>query len=645
MTDNTLPSDTDDLEKKFLTEISEYLNRGSFFEAYNKCTEALERYPNNKKIAEYSVIILLNTGAIAEAKRIILPILEDIFENYDQSISPDLLKFSSGCNVKFAELAAKVFKGGWISSQDSRDLNISRILYVYNFNEQKCLFSGAEASSLAWLLGDDQQADKLAAQVIKLFHKKTIKDPLDYAAAGIAYTILKDTEMSIQALKQAQEQITTTYSITVDLLHHFKLMYRNGFKISKSIFDALIPPTIVVFTGQMIDTPDQREKKFLPEMETFVKEKIKEKIDQIDAKIGYSSASCGSDILFIECMLERGAEVNIILPFEQEDFLKTNVKHAGPRWETRFRNCLQQAKKVQFATEEKYLGHDMLYRFGNMILHGIAEMRGNFLLSPPHLIAVWDSMPNSLIGGASDFIDHWSDITTLHIIDLDEIKENYLQNFQKTVLPPHLNTIREKHKPIGDKISDKIPRIIKTMLFTDIAGYTRLKEESIPGFLNFINELKIKMEELAPNPLSINTWGDSIFVVMENASDLAEYSLTLNELVTELSQHTKGIPELGVRISLHAGPVYEAMDPFRGMLNYYGGHINRAARLEPVTVIGEIYTTEQFISFLIAEQSNKRSEAFQRGQPFIEKFACKYVGNVSLAKGFGPQPIYHLKRS
>jgi hypothetical protein len=33
-----------------------------------------------------------------------------------------------------------------------------------------------------------------------------------------------------------------------------------------------------------------------------------------------------------------------------------------------------------------------------------------------------------------------------------------------------------------------------------------------------------------------------------------------------------------VRVGMHAGPVYGALDPILGQINFFGSHVNRAAR-------------------------------------------------------------------
>ena len=45
----------------------------------------------------------------------------------------------------------------------------------------------------------------------------------------------------------------------------------------------------------------------------------------MNAGIGFSSAACGTDILFLEAMIARGAAVHIVLPWPADEFVKTSV--------------------------------------------------------------------------------------------------------------------------------------------------------------------------------------------------------------------------------------------------------------------------------------------------------------------------------
>jgi class 3 adenylate cyclase len=53
----------------------------------------------------------------------------------------------------------------------------------------------------------------------------------------------------------------------------------------------------------------------------------------------------------------------------------------------------------------------------------------------------------------------------------------------------------------------------------------------------------------------------------------------------------KGLRSLNLRIGLHAGPVYSCIDPVTQRTNYIGAHVSRAARIEPITPVGQVYAS------------------------------------------------------
>jgi len=81
---------------------------------------------------------------------------------------------------------------------------------------------------------------------------------------------------------------------------------------------------------------------------------------------------------------------------------------------------------------------------------------------------------------------------------------------------------------------------------------------------------------------------------------------------------------------LHAGPVYECNDPITRQHTYCGTHVSRAARIEPIAPSGQVYASEAFAALA----------AIQRAP----RFACYYVGQTPLAKGYGTFPTYHVRR-
>ncbi len=84
----------------------------------------------------------------------------------------------------------------------------------------------------------------------------------------------------------------------------------------------------------------------------------------------------------------------------------------------------------------------------------------------------------------------------------------------------------------------------------------------------------------------------------------------------------------GVRIGLHTGPVFEGYDAVLGRNNYFGSHVSRAARIEPVTTPGCAFVSEQFAASL----------ALMPGHDFV----CEYLGLQPLDKDYAICPLYRL---
>lgn len=655
------------------------LDDGQNFLAHDVCREGLKAYPDNFKLVIFGAIALSQTGAVDEARRLLAPLLDVILideapflrlqdslkaaiETLDDSDPKrslaavaelaeaiDLVrgkKLVATADVETYNSLARVFREAWLSSGLRRDLEHCRELFLRAFHSGTHPSDGIDAAVMSLLLGDRTRARALATQVNRILSSQEVDpsaSPEDryhmLATLGQAQLLVGEADAAIGTFQWARALEGVHYGHVVSALKQLDLLRLGGIEVPAELDDIVKAPTVVVFTGHALDRPGEGPH-FPPGIEAAVRAEIARQLEELDAQIGYSMAACGADLLFIEAMLERGAEVNVVMPFAMDDFIANQVRYGGPRWEMRFRNALKLAASVTYATEERFLGHDMLYRFANQCLHGLATLRSSFLKTAPYLLAVWDMMPGSLVGGAGDFIDQWEDIARLRIIDLDGL----LQQFPELVGPdgpamPNLDFGG------GDDEAEQ-GRVIRSMLFCDIAGYSKLKEENIPAFLEFLQRLKEGLLAAGAEPTSINTWGDAIFAVMTKATPMAEYALTMQEVVSHLGDEMLDLlpNPLHLRISLHAGPVFEAVDPICGRKNFYGSHINRAARLEPVTVIGHVYATQQFVAVLTAEQSALRSEAVNNGEEFEEKFVSEYVGVLSLAKDFGKQTVYHLRR-
>ena len=128
-----------------------------------------------------------------------------------------------------------------------------------------------------------------------------------------------------------------------------------------------------------------------------------------------------------------------------------------------------------------------------------------------------------------------------------------------------------------------------------------------------------------------NTWGDAIHVVFSDVESAADFSLTLQAQLAQMDRERLMLPlDLGLRVALDMGPVFEGKDYVRDETFYFGSSLTRAARMEPVTAVGEVYVTEAFAAIAALECR--------------DRYRCEYVGTVPMAKDFGKARMYLLQR-
>lgn len=615
--------------------IRERLEDGECFRAYDTAITALEHYPNDTDLRLLYTQSMLRTGALDNARNALTDWYREIFPD-----SPDSAPITPTVNDTVLKLG-ELFLECWQRANKTEDLLRARDLLLLTYRrDQSRHRAGITAATLSHLGGDLADAASLARDILQSPQLLGAQADFDiHFSRGLAHLLLKDVEQSRDAFLGAVAEAGDHYPTVVNARQELERYRRAGLDVGDVLREVLKPPALVLFAGTPIDLPGQLGIRFPPTLEDQVRQSIKDALDKLDARIGYSSAACGSDLLFCEAMLERQGEINLVLPFALEDFLRYRVRYAAKDWERRFLRVLDEAHSVNYATEERYLGHDILFRYANQILMGHAAMRASFLGSQPFLLAVWDLMLSGEEGTASDFIDHWPDILRLRLVDLDELRETLPA---KAVTPGPAT-----ESPARSRLRHAravLPRAIKAMLFADVVGYTRLAEEHLPGFHALLSELVERLDGRHTPLEKLESWGDAIFAVLPAAVSMAEYALLLQQTAADLDPGDFALPNpVQFRVGLHAGPVFQGRDPLTGRPNVYGHHVNQAARIEPVAAPGQVYASEQFVALLQAEENAARHAAESTGEIYQTRFEFDYLGILPLAKRYGTRPVYHLK--
>ena len=596
-----------------VAEVEALLAAGLVFQAFERASAGLELFTQNVSLRVLRALALARTGAVTEAVTQLTPWLERVVS---AERSADQIRVIG------------VYQEAWRQTGTGMMLAEAAQMARLVAERERTIWAFASAAALAWLAGMQDRARSQATAGLEATRTDGLWDEVGLLVAGLVAGLAPE-----QLLAHAGAMLVLAgadYTPIVTLRQLVLELGQAGVPVPDTLLRRLAPPTVVVFTGHDLDRPGQSPPRLTEAHLPALRAELDRRLARLNARIGYVSPSAGAGLLFVEAMLERGAEVNLILPFARDDFLRHCVAYAGPDWVERFARAEAASASVSFASQGPYLGHDVLFRHGNQILHGLATLRAQFLGTAPYLLAVWDHEDGSLAGDAVDFIDQWGDIARLSLIDLSELPQVPTAVAPAVAIEPPVERVEPE-------------RELRVMLFADILGFSRLTDAHIPTYLRLIERLQATLaERFAPE--LVNSWGDALFVVMAEASEAAAFALRLRELIERFGRAEHGFPgDLDIRISLHAGPVYRTVDPFTKRTNFWGFDINRAARLEPVTVPGHVYATQPFVALLTSEQSVRASEAAQVGARYASPFGCAYVGLLPLAKNFGQEPIYHLR--
>ncbi len=640
------------------------LDEGKAFEAYDLIRIGLEQFPASVRLRQAAARALLRTGAPEEAR----PILEGLCRRAPShpgkaqrlfaalrttldelaldreraepsgatlaalSDAIDEIGAGTGAGAPVARdaetfgLLGRVYKELW-QAGSREDGERSREVYLEGFNETGDYYPGINAATMAWLLGDRPGARALARRVLEVCAPQLARDDSDrywrLATLAEANLLLESASEARRAYAEAVALAheRRQHALVVSSYQQLQLLRRHGLPVPDDLLAMMRPPTVVVFTGHMADAPDRVSPRFPRTLEADVRRRIDERLEALDARVGFASAACGADLIFIEAMFARGADIHIVLPSAEDDFIRTSVRPGGEHWVARYRNALRMAASVTHATEENLLQDDSLFAFANSVMVGLADLRAQSLATQPRLLAVWDGQPGGR-GGTADMVASWRARDQVDIIPLTAAAP--------TRRRPRVAKVASRGKNAAAR------REVKALLFADVVGFSKLEEAQAPSFMRaFLQELASKLERVRPKFL--NTWGDGIFAVEATAMRMAEFALRLTETVERTDWDRHGLPQrMQVRVALHAGPVFHGMDALARRPNYYGSHVNRAARIEPITLPGRVYASEQFVGLLLAEQS-------LAGR--ARRYACANVGTVPLAKGFGTLHLYHLARA
>jgi class 3 adenylate cyclase/tetratricopeptide (TPR) repeat protein len=589
------------------------LSAGEFLTAYDAARAAIENHPDDDWLQQRIALALAQMGSSRRAQDIL-----------------NALVAKDPTNRETLSILGRTCKDQWCANPDSEHYLRQAFDYYNRAFEVPPAdsYPGINAATIAFLLKETEKAGRIAKTVLEICQAQP-DDYWKHATVAEALVVLGDAEGAKSAYRAA-------VAAESDNLRAFSSTRKQARSLSRQLygrtdmFDDCFPiPKLVVFSGHMIDAPDRRNPRFPMAKEGEVKELLEKQLAAMNAGIGFASAASGSDILFLEAMLARGGTIHLVLPWPAEEFEKTSVAiaHEG-KWVERFHKVLAQAASIRVLGELYMPGSATGFEYCNLAMNGLARLFARSLDLEITPLAVWDGYAGAP-GGTGSFVRYWR----THRVPVKVVPI--------ATKPPSMLTGSETFETDADDSDDEFEawvrasgrQEIKAIMFADVVGYSKLPETVIPKYVAQFNQRVSRlMADSSAAPVNVNTWGDGLFFVFNGVEDAGRFALDLRDLVINTDWVNLGLPrQLSIRIGVHAGPVYVNFDPVIRQISFTGAHVSRAARIEPITHEGEVFTSEEFAALAAADQS--------------KGFSCDLVGTTALAKSYGLFRVYSLERS
>jgi hypothetical protein len=584
--------------------VREAERRGEVLSAFDLAERGLAEHPDDTWLKHRAVLALARAGATEQAAA--------RFDEYGLAGVED-------DNEDVASLRARIAKDEALAAhgeEQRREAAHAAAAYAAVFERTGGYYPAINAATMSLLAGDRERAQRLAHKVLELLAKGGQDSYYVAATEAEARLLLGDSAGATRALERAAARHEGDFGAVSTTRRQLRLVCQlRG--VDAGVLEALTGPAVVHFCGHRIAAAGEAGR-FEAADEQRVAARMRAEVERRPPTYAYGALASGGDILWAEALLDHGAELHVVLPFAITEFRQKSVAPAGGDWVERFERCLQAATAISYATEDAYVDDDLLYRYGSELAMGLALLRARYLEADLHQLALWDGGPP--LGAASTAID--------------------VATWQRRGLPTTILTPEGELLPAPERFPPPPPadaadsgRTICAMLFADVKGFSKLTDEELPRFAErVLGAFAAVLGHYEEDLLYRNTWGDALYLVFGDVSRAAACALELQQAMGAIDLVQARLPpHLALRLGAHLGPAFPIVDPVRKVPSYFGSHVSRTARIEPVTPPAAVYVTEPFAAALALSGT--------------EGLGCDYVGHMPAAKDYGRLRMYRLRRT
>ncbi len=547
------------------------LRKGEPLIAYDVARDGLKFADGDVRLHQLQALALARSGATGPANHMLTALWE-----------------GGHTDAETSGMLARTHKDLWLMLCDKCEgaghLQQAHRLYLTGYENARAagdigggIYNGINAASTALLMGDTTAGAKLAEEVSALCDQC---DPPDYwsLASKAEAMLVRQDLAAAEALYAEAAAHCGAASGDVSATRRQARLLLNAIGQDPQALDHCFPvPAIhVVRTALRLS---QAAKQF-----DEVRRQAEATVPKDGKNFLYLCLLSYPDLAIVEAFLDAGHEVHVVLPVSPDGCAMADEQGVTPE---KLRAVLDRCASVLVASGLRAKSSPVNTQYAELLRDGLALLHAQSL-------------------------------------DTDLITEDLVRDAQGM----RLAAAKISATPARPFAAAK--ERVRAILFADAVNFSRLNEDQVETFSrDFLGAIADVISHSLQRPLLQKTWGDGLCFVFETLADAGRFALELRDRIVSTDWAALGLPkELSLRIALHAGPIFEIMDPITERKDFTGVHVSRGARIEPKTPPGQVYASENFAALAAAQR--------------ITDFRCEYVGQLPLAKGYGTFGTYHV---
>lgn len=454
------------------------------------------------------------------------------------------------------------------------------------------LYPLINAATLSMLGGRRDRARVLAQQVLDSGTRGEDEMETPYwraATQAEALLLLGEIAKAKKEFKEAIARAPLAYEDRAITLRQFALIL-DELGEDRAWLDACRPPRSLHFAGHMA----------LSSRGGKIERQIRAIIDRERIGFGYGALAAGADIVIAEALLEKGAQLHLILPTPVPLFRRASVARFGNVWARRFDGVLESAATVRSVAKECDPHSALAFRLTTEIAMGSAVMHADALMSEAVQLLILEKTANGAkpSGVSASAGAAW----------------RAAGRRQHVIAAPRVRTAK------GDPAAraGRQPQLcLAAMLRIDLSA-------AAPDAVAAVLPKLVRMLSAQPAPSIAPRWmGEEIVTAYETVAQAAQAALSAAQVLQSAP---------GSRIAGHYALFERMADPF-GSGEFLGGTEARTIReILLSTPPFAVHVSEDFAAALFSGPAE--------GRPRIE-----YVGELPSAKiETHPMRLFSLRR-